>query len=84
MIPGVVIILGGANLVADGFSMAASNFVGTTAERQQVALAFTTEHRHIASDPDGERQEIREIFRLKGLAGAELEAVVERITADRD
>ena len=31
----VVIILGGANLVADGFSMAVSNFLGSRAERQQ-------------------------------------------------
>ena len=31
----VVIILGGANLVADGFSMAVSNFLGSRAELQR-------------------------------------------------
>ena len=29
----IVLILGAANLIADGFSMAASNFLGTRAER---------------------------------------------------
>jgi VIT family len=37
----IVVILGGANLVADGFSMAASNFLGTHAERQQRERAAT-------------------------------------------
>ena len=32
--PGIVVILGLANLVADGFSMAVSNFLGTRAEQQ--------------------------------------------------
>ncbi len=32
---GVLIILGVANLVADGFSMGISNFLGTRAEQQQ-------------------------------------------------
>jgi hypothetical protein len=31
----VVIILGGANLIADGFSMAISNYLGSGAERQE-------------------------------------------------
>src|SRR5687768_3991101 len=32
---GVVIVLGLANLVADGFSMAVGNFLGTKAERER-------------------------------------------------
>ena len=35
---GVVIILGAANLVADGFSMAVSNYLGTRAERERTVV----------------------------------------------
>lgn len=42
------------------------------------------ERHHIEQEPEGERTEIREIFRRKGLDGDELEAVVKRITSERD
>lgn len=80
----VVLILGVANLVADGFSMAASNYVGTKTERDHLERAQATEERHIREDPDGEREEVRQIFERKGLSGVTLDAVVGEITSDRD
>ncbi|HSL22568.1 MAG TPA: VIT1/CCC1 transporter family protein [Vicinamibacterales bacterium] len=80
----VILILGAANLVADGFSMAASNFVGTRTERDQLQRAAAVERRHIESDPEGEREEVRQIFSRKGLTGATLEAVVEELTSERE
>lgn len=80
----IVLILGFANLVADGFSMAASNFLGTRAEIDDYHRIEEIEHRHIELEPEGEREEVREIYRAKGFEGAELETAVELITSDKD
>ena len=79
----VVIILGFANLIADGFSMAVSNFLATRAEVQERAKARRQEEREIEDIPEGEREEIRQIFARKGFVGEELDHVVEVITRDR-
>jgi VIT1/CCC1 family predicted Fe2+/Mn2+ transporter len=81
--PAVILILGFANLVADGFSMAAGNFLGTRAEHEDMRRTEAIEHRHIQVDPAGEREEVRQIFARKGFEGDDLQRVVELITADQ-
>lgn len=78
----VIIILGFANLIADGFSMAVSNFLATRAEMQEQAKARREEEQEIKDEPEGEREEIRQIFAKKGFSGAQLDTVVEVITSD--
>jgi VIT1/CCC1 family predicted Fe2+/Mn2+ transporter len=80
---GVILILGAANLLADGFSMAASNYLATKAERDDAEHLEAIEQRHVEVDPEGEREEVRQIFGAKGLRGEELERVVELVTSDR-
>ena len=82
--PIVIVILGFANLIADGFSMAASNFLGTKAEHDDMRRLEAIERRHIEVAPEGEREEVRQIFARKGFEGADLDRVVELITSDRD
>ena len=80
----VVIILGIANLLADGFSMAISNYMGTRAENQYREKAREVELDEIRKWPKGEREEIRQIYKAKGFEGELLEQVVDVITADED
>lgn len=77
----VILVLGGANLLADGFSMAASNFSGTKTEHDDQRRLREMERRHIRITPEGEREEVREIFRAKGFEGDDLERAVEIITS---
>lgn len=79
----VILILGAANIIADGFSMAASNYSGTKAELDDYKRHRAYEEEQIEKIPEGERMEIREIYRGKGFEGEDLERVVEIITADK-
>ena len=78
----ILLILGFANLLADGFAMAASNYSGTKSERDDYQRVIGIERRHIALAPEGEREEIRQIFAAKGFFGDDLERAVAVITSD--
>lgn len=80
---GIAIVLGLANILADGFSMAVGNYLRAKSDHELVERARKTEERHIQEHPDGEREEIRQIFHAKGFDGDLLESIVGTITEDR-
>lgn len=79
----VAIILGVANLFADGFSMAAGVYQKSKSDKEIVDRARQMEERHIDEVPEGEREEIRQIFVAKGFEGELLDKAVTVITSDR-
>jgi len=80
---GVALLLGLANVLADGLSMAASNYLKARSDRAIVDRFRRMEERHIDEIPEGERDEIRQIFAGKGFEGGILEEIVRVITNDR-
>jgi VIT1/CCC1 family predicted Fe2+/Mn2+ transporter len=84
-LPGtVVLVLGLANLIADGFAMGAGNYSATKADVDDYRRLLAVERKHIAVEPSGEREEIRQIFARKGFAGTDLERIVDVISANED
>ncbi len=78
----VAIVMGLANLIADGFSMAISNFEAIRAQEEHVGSLRRAEELHIKTVPEGEREEIRQIFAAKGFTGDTLDSIVETICKD--
>jgi len=79
----VILILGLANVLADGFSMAAANYSGTKVELDDARRLRAIEERHIREAPEGEREELRQILAAKGLEGQVLEDATAAIARDR-
>ena len=80
----VVIILGAANLLADGLSMATGTYLSLRSERDKFRRLRKEELQEIEEDPEVEAEEVRQAYRAKGFEGADLEKAVSIITADNE
>lgn len=80
----VIIILGLANLFADGTSMGTGSYLSIKSERDHYERTRKEEEKEIADHPELERAEVRMFFEKKGLKGTELEAIVKAMTADKE
>ncbi len=79
----VVVIMGFANVLADGLSMGLGNYLSSRSKRDNYHRLYKEEAREIEEIPEIETEEIREIFRAKGFSGADLETVTKVITTDK-
>lgn len=82
--PSIIVALGLANIIADGFSMAASNYSGTKAELDDRRRIVQIEESHIADHREGEIEELRQILSRRGLAGDVLQQATEAISQSKD
>lgn len=76
----VILILGFANLFADGFSMAVGKYLSDKGELDRIHSIKLDEMRSILEKPNEERQEVREIFKKFGFKGEDLKRAEDVIT----
>jgi vacuolar iron transporter family protein len=81
--PSIVLILGFANLLADGFSMAIGNYLAAKAQREYIEKARKREEWEIDNLVQQEKQEIRDIYTKKGFKDELLSEIVGVITSRR-
>jgi len=73
---GVVLILGLANLFADGLSMATGAFLSSKSENEYYERERARERWEVEHFPEGERLELLEIYQTKGYSQEDAEALV--------
>ncbi len=80
----VLLAAGFAAAITESISMGAVGYTSSISERDYYQADMAREATEIATVPEAERQEIREIYASKGFTGSLLDRVVETITANRD
>ena len=73
----VILILGLANLLADGFSMATGAYLSAKSEQEYYQKEREREAWEVEHFPDGERAELREIYLQRGYTEEEANQLVE-------
>jgi VIT1/CCC1 family predicted Fe2+/Mn2+ transporter len=73
---GIVLILGLANLLADGLSMAAGAYLSLRSEREYYQREREREAWEVDHFPDGERLELVELYTAKGYSEEDAETLV--------
>ncbi len=81
---GVLLILGFANLLADGLSMGVGGYLSAKSEQDFQRKEREREAWEIEHVPEGERREVEEIYRRKGFEGEDLDRAMEIITGDKE
>ncbi|HEU4447955.1 MAG TPA: VIT1/CCC1 transporter family protein [Nitrososphaeraceae archaeon] len=81
--PSIILILGFANLFADGFSMAIGNYLSSKSQREYIEKERRREEWEIENLVEQEKQEIKDIYAKKGFKTELLDEIVNVITSRR-
>ena len=81
---GVVIVLGFANLIADGISMGFGAFLGSKSEQDFVRAEKHVLRKRIQDDPGKQREMLKDAYRAKGFVGPLLDQVADVLTSNED
>jgi VIT1/CCC1 family predicted Fe2+/Mn2+ transporter len=77
---GIVLILGFANLVADGLSMAIGDFLSTKSEQEYRRAERAREAWEVEHYPEGEKKELQELYEAKGITAPDARQMVETVS----
>lgn len=80
----VILILGLANLFADGFSMATGSFLSTKTEQEVYQRERQRETWEVENFPEGERAELLAIYRTQGYSKEEAQQMVAIKSRDKE
>lgn len=80
----IIIILGFANLLADGFAMSVGAYLSNKTKKDNYNKHKQIEYWEVDNLPELEKEEIRVIYKEQGFEGELLEEVVNVITSDKD
>jgi vacuolar iron transporter family protein len=80
---GIIIVLGLANLLADGISMGLSNYLALKSEKEYQAKQRKVEEDEVDRFPDLERDEVREILEKWAVPADVMPKVLDAITSDK-
>lgn len=80
----VILILGFANLVADGLSMAVGDFLSTRAENEYNKAEREREKWELENFPEGEEKEMVGIYMAKGLTEEDAQVIVRTMMKNKE
>lgn len=81
--PGVVLIMGLANLVADGLSMSIGDYLSSKSEAEYEAAERAREAWEVENYPEGEKRELEEIYVERGMSPDDARSVVDIVAKDK-
>ena len=80
---GIIIILGIANLIADGFSMATGAYLSAKSENEFYEYERSRELWEVEHFPEGERAELLEVYKEQGYPEADAQQLLEIVSQDK-
>lgn len=79
----IILILGFANLIGDGISMAIGDYLSTKSESEYYKREEERERWEVRHNPSGEEKEMYEIYREKGYSPKDAKAMVKLLTKNK-
>jgi VIT1/CCC1 family predicted Fe2+/Mn2+ transporter len=80
---GIVLILGFANLIADGLSMAIGDYLSTKAEEEYKQAERQRELWEVENYPEGEKKELVELYMARGLTWEDAATITDIISKNK-
>ena len=77
-----VVIAGFVIIVVESLSMAAGSYLSSKSQREYLERLLREEEEEIARDPEGERQELWDMYRTRGYTDSEIEIITKRLMAN--